>query len=97
MYFRVKRTGLYPYLQVVQSYREGGQVRQRVMATFGRLDVLQATGQMDALMRSGLRFCEKLAVIDPHAAGGDGGGGRAAHRRIQRGPCPPRPSSGHSG
>ena len=69
MYFRVKRTGLYPYLQVVQSYREGGQVRQRVMATFGRLDVLQATGQMDALMRSGLRFCEKLAVIDPHAAG----------------------------
>jgi len=69
MYFRVKRTGPYPYLQVVQSYREGGQVRQRVMATLGRLDVLQATGQMDALMRSGLRFCEKLAVIDAHAAG----------------------------
>ena len=69
MYFRVKRTGPYPYLQVVQSYREGGQVRQQVMATLGRLDVLQATGQMDALMRSGLRFCEKLAVIDAHAAG----------------------------
>lgn len=69
MYFRVKRTGPYPYLQVVQSYRESGQVRQRVMATLGRLDVLQATGQMDALMRSGLRFCEKLAVIDAHAAG----------------------------
>jgi transposase len=69
MYFRVKRTGPYPYLQVVQSYREGGQVRQRVMATLGRLDVLQATGQMDALMRSGLRFCEKLAVIEAHAAG----------------------------
>jgi len=69
MYFRVKRTGPYPYLQVVRSYREGGQVRQRVMATLGRLDVLQATGQMDALMRSGLRFCEKLAVIDAYAAG----------------------------
>ena len=69
MYFRVKRTGPYPYLQVVESYREGGQVRQRVMATLGRLDVLQATGQIDALLRSGLRFSEKLAVIDAHAAG----------------------------
>jgi Transposase DDE domain len=33
------------------------------------LDTLQATGQLEALMRSGLRFCEKLAVIDAHAAG----------------------------
>jgi hypothetical protein len=40
-----------------------------VLSTVGRLDVLQASGQLDALMRSGLRFCEKLAVIDAHAAG----------------------------
>src|ERR1035441_10238018 len=33
------------------------------------LDVLQAGGQLDSLMRSGLRFCDKLAVIDAHAAG----------------------------
>ena len=69
MYFRVKRTGPYPYLQVVQSYREGQQVRQHVIATLGRLDVLQATGQMDRLIRSGVRFCEKVVVIDAHAAG----------------------------
>ncbi|MGH7968531.1 MAG: IS1634 family transposase [Limisphaerales bacterium] len=69
MYFRVKRTGAYGYLQIVESFREKGQVRQRVLSTVGRLDVLQASGQLDALMRSGLRFCEKLAVIDAHAAG----------------------------
>jgi transposase len=69
MYFRVKRTGSYPYLQIVESFREHGHVHQRVLSTVGRLDVLQATGQLDALMRSGLRFCEKLAVIDAHAAG----------------------------
>lgn len=69
MYFRVKRTGPYPYLQVVQSYRDGQQVRQHVIATLGRLDVLQATGQMDRLIRSGVRFCEKVVVIDAHAAG----------------------------
>jgi hypothetical protein len=69
MYFRVKRTGAYGYLQIVESFREQGQVRQRVLSTVGRLDVLQASGQLDALMRSGLRFCQRLAVIDAHAAG----------------------------
>jgi hypothetical protein len=69
MYFRVKRTGSYAYLQIVESFREQGQVHQRVLSTVGRLEVLQAAGQLDTLMRSGLRFCEKLAVIDAHAAG----------------------------
>ena len=69
MYFRVKRTGAYAYLQMVESFRENRQVHQRVLSTVGRLDTLQATGQLDSLMRSGLRFCEKLAVIDAHAAG----------------------------
>ena len=69
MYFRVKRTGGYAYLQIVESFREKGRVRQRVLSTVGRLDVLQASGQFDALMRSGLRFCQKMAVIDAHAAG----------------------------
>jgi hypothetical protein len=69
MYFRVKQTGTYSYLQIVESFRERGRVRQRVLSTLGRLDALQATGQLDSLMRSGLRFCEKIAVIDAHAAG----------------------------
>src|SRR5512136_3477298 len=69
MYFRVKRTGTYAYLQIVESFREKDQVHQRVLSTVGRLDVLQASGQLETLLRSGLRFCEKLAVIDAHAAG----------------------------
>ena len=69
MYFRVKRTGSYSYLQIVESFREQGRVHQRVLTTLGRLDTLQAAGQLDALMHSGLRFCEQIAVIDAHAAG----------------------------
>jgi hypothetical protein len=69
MYFRVKRTGPYAYLQLVESFRQQGRVQQRVLSTVGRLDRLQASGQIEALMRSGLRFCQKLAVIDAHAAG----------------------------
>jgi hypothetical protein len=40
-----------------------------VIATLGRLDLLQASGQLDRLMRSGLRHCQSLAVLDAHAAG----------------------------
>jgi hypothetical protein len=69
MYFRVKRTGSYAYLQIVESFREKGQVRPRVMSPGGRLDVLRATGQLETLLRSGWRCCDKLAVIDAHAAG----------------------------
>lgn len=69
MYFRIKRAGTYAYLQIVRSQRQGGRVQQQVLTTLGRLDVLQASGQLDRLMRSGLRYCEKIRVIDAHAAG----------------------------
>ena len=69
MFFRVKRAGSHRYLQIVHSTREGQKVRQQVFATLGRLDELKASGRLEALMRSGLRHCENLAVIDAHAAG----------------------------
>jgi len=72
MFFRQKPSGPYRYIQIVENRREGGKVRQRTLMTVGRLDVLQASGQMDALIRSGMRFCEKLAVIDA-AENGAGG------------------------
>lgn len=64
MFFRQKPSGPYKYIQIVENHREGGKVRQQTLMTVGRLDILQASGHMDALIRSGLRFCEKLAVVD---------------------------------
>jgi hypothetical protein len=49
VYFRVKRTGSYAYLQIVESFRDDGQVHQRVLSTVGRLDALQASGQLESL------------------------------------------------
>src|SRR3981081_1263150 len=69
MFFRSKPAGSYRYLQIVHSVREGKKVRQQVIATLGRLDLLEARGQLERLMRSGLRHCESFAVIDAHAAG----------------------------
>jgi transposase len=69
MFFRVKSAGSHQYLQIVHSVRQGKIVRQQVFGTLGRLDELKASGQLEALMRSGVRHCENLAVIDAHVAG----------------------------
>ena len=69
MFFRVKPAKGYRYLQIARSVRRGKTVRQEIIATLGRLDVLQQSGQLDSLLRSGLRFCKKIKVLDAHAAG----------------------------
>jgi hypothetical protein len=51
MFFRIKPAGTYRYLQIAHSVREGKKVRQQVIATLGQLDLLQASGQLDRLMR----------------------------------------------
>jgi hypothetical protein len=69
MFFRVKPARQYRYLQIARSVRINGKVRQEIIATLGRLDVLQASGQLERLLRSGLRYCEQIRVIDAHLAG----------------------------
>ena len=67
MFFRAKKSGSknhpHEYLQIVESFRDGSTVRQRVIATLGRLDHLKASGQIDALVQSLSRFSETLRVI----------------------------------
>jgi len=69
MFVRAKKSGKYQYLQLVQNQRVDGHVRQQVLATLGRLDVLQATGQIDALVSSCARFAEQTAVLAAHQQG----------------------------
>ena len=49
MYARIKQSGPRQYLQLVEGRREGDKVRQRVIATLGRIDQLQ-DGALDALI-----------------------------------------------
>jgi hypothetical protein len=69
MFVRVKNSGPRQYLQVVQSRWEDGRTHQRVIATLGRLDKLQAKGQVDGLMRSLRRFADRVRVVEDAAAG----------------------------
>ena len=66
MFVRTKSSGTYQYLQIVQNERIDGRVRQRVVATLGRRDVLQAKGQLDGLISSCARFARKVSVLDAY-------------------------------
>jgi hypothetical protein len=63
LYFRRKTSAGRAYLQIVESRRDGDQVRQQVIATLGRFDELQASGQLERLVRSGARFAAKAMVL----------------------------------
>ncbi|MFQ5473594.1 MAG: IS1634 family transposase [Dehalococcoidia bacterium] len=69
MFFRQKKSGNRVYLQIVENRWEDGRSKQRVIATLGRLDRLQQSGQLDGLLRSGARFSESVMVIAAHREG----------------------------
>lgn len=66
MYPRVKRVRrgdqVHEYVQLVEGHRVDGKVRQRVVATLGRLEELKASGQLD-------RWAGAFARLDPPPVG----------------------------
>ena len=66
MYPRVKRVRrgdrVYEYVQLVEGRRVDGKVRQRVVATLGRLDELKTSGELD-------RLAGAFARLDPPPVG----------------------------
>ncbi len=63
MFARVKKSGKYQYLQIVENRKVKGKVRQRVIATIGRMDRLQEKNRVETLIRSLSRFSEKTLLI----------------------------------
>src|SRR5437588_8948461 len=79
MYFRRKTSAGRSYLQIVESRRDGERVRQQVIATLGRYEELQASGQLERLLRSGARFAGMAMVLSAMA---DDRATKIANRRI---------------
>ncbi len=63
MFARVKKSGRYQYLQLVENRWEDGRSRQRVITTLGRLDQMTEKGEIESLIRSLSRFSEKAFLI----------------------------------
>jgi hypothetical protein len=61
MHVRTQRSGAFDYLRMAQSHCVNGAPRQTVVATFGRLDALKESGELDRLLRSGARLACSLA------------------------------------
>ncbi|MGA9263491.1 MAG: IS1634 family transposase, partial [Desulfobacterales bacterium] len=60
---RVKKSGNYQYLQIVENHKEKGKVKQQVIATIGRMDQLQEKHRVETLIRSLSRFSEQALLI----------------------------------
>jgi transposase len=63
MFARIKKSGRHQYLQIVENHREGSKTIQRVISTIGRMDQLQAKGDIEKLIRSLSRFSEKVLLV----------------------------------
>src|SRR5229473_6719 len=69
MFVRVKKNGAHEYLQLVSSERINGKVRQRVIGTLGRRDLLESSRDLEGLAVSIGKFARHAAVLADHRAG----------------------------
>ena len=65
MFARVKKSDRYQYLQTAENRKVEGKVKQRIIATIGRLDKLAAKDGVETLVRSLARFSKKTILVCP--------------------------------
>ncbi len=63
MFARIKKSGKYQYLQIVENRKVKGKVIQRVLVTLGRMDQLHEKDRIETLIRSLSRFSERVLLI----------------------------------
>ena len=80
MFVRTKPSGRHKYLQVVESFREGRKVKQRVVARLGRLDRLESEGNIDGIVKSLSRFALELRLAEGRSSGRTSSSTRARSR-----------------
>ena len=56
-------------LYLVESDREGGRIRQRIIRALGRKDVLIASGELERLAATLMRHCDRSIILSEMAAG----------------------------
>lgn len=69
MFVREKTARGHTYLYLVESQREDGRVRQRIIRALGRKDVLLASGELDRLVASLVRHCDRAVILSDMEAG----------------------------
>ena len=70
MFLREKRIGAYSYVYLVETVREDGTTKQRIIQNLGRKEVVEARGDLDRLARSAARFAQRSMVLSVLDDGG---------------------------
>lgn len=63
MFPRIKKSGRYEYLQIVENRREGSDVKQYVIGTIGRMDRLKEKGTIESLAHSLARYSDNVLLV----------------------------------
>jgi hypothetical protein len=63
MFVREKRIGPYTYVYLVETVREDGKTKQRIIHTLGRKDEVERRGDLDRLVRSVARLAQRSMVL----------------------------------
>src|SRR5215210_93006 len=73
MFVREKRINGYTYLYLVETVREDGRAKQRIIKNLGRKEALAASGALDRLASSVARYAERAVVLSQIEAGNPAG------------------------
>jgi hypothetical protein len=69
MFVREKRIRGYTYLYLVETVREGGRAKQRIIKNLGRKEAVTASGTLERLAGSVARYAERAVVLSQLEAG----------------------------
>jgi hypothetical protein len=69
MFVREKRINGYTYLYLVETVREHGRAKQRIVKNLGRKEALAASGALERLASSVARYAERAVVLSQIEAG----------------------------
>src|SRR6516165_1163405 len=62
MFVREKRIGAYRYLYLVETVRENGRTKQRIIRNLGRKEMVEARGDLDRLARAPDVACRRIGA-----------------------------------
>jgi hypothetical protein len=63
MFVREKQIGPYRYVYLVESVRENGRIKQRIIKNLGRKEQVEAKGDLDRLARSAARLARRSMIL----------------------------------
>ncbi len=63
MFVREKRIGPYTYVYLVETVREDGKTKQRIIRNLGRKEDIERNGDLDRLARSVARLAQRAVII----------------------------------